>query len=816
MPNSRAMQTPLALPALLLLCALALGDSFFSPTLVPVGVQSEYDFYVEESSDIVMTQYPYFAGFKTQDTLIPLVFNDYEGHYYFNATITNSTDIMVVYLHGIKYAEFAVNSIPAFSALDLLVPSIPSIPTLTVDSATYPTAVALSGEWLAVGYPEDTLAVLYQYDAIAGWTYYTYLSQASDFPSTSGATVAFGASLALSENFLIVGDPEHNNHGIAFSYVFSNGDYVASQAFVAADQGNNDKFSGAIALCGEYMTISSPNRQLKGYLELHKFNGATWEFMKNYFVDTLGGTGFGCQLSISDLFLGVGSLTAGGYLFDISGDTLSLYETFAASAPKKGMRVFVSASELFVAELNDNTVAHYRLSGAATPWVLAQTIQRTGESLFGSALACSDNMLVVGAPGTAAETGEVFIYSRARADDAWSLVVSSPGIGTTQQFGAAVATDGMRAFATAGYLSVADGAVVAFEHEPPFFYDAVASFNPNQNSASFSLSIYLTDATGALLSFGALTAVSTSLEGNFGDATPDSFSPVTNGGAGEGYFWDNIEFPEDLDVEPFLARITFVDAAVGGYTSVLRNVTRYFIENSGPTTFTVLPNLVYVGQEVEFTLGVICDSSECEFEIPLKVAFAGNDPTPAKFNENYLYKVTPVPPVTPVSTNGLIAHGFYYDMSNPIQITFDVQVVTGEVEDIHVFSPAVLDGDEYKIHMGLLNAYGYPIINPSITLSVEGTPLVYEDGIYVYTYADTVPMRKQLVTATVDLMAGGTKDISFYLELTTTDVTHVGEVGEPVHVQVGFFDRNGAPITDNRPTYIGWTDHTLVKAQPAE
>mmetsp|Transcript_1886 Transcript_1886/g.2971 ORF Transcript_1886/g.2971 Transcript_1886/m.2971 type:complete len:532 (-) Transcript_1886:69-1664(-) len=127
--------------------------------------------------------------------------------------------------------------------------------TISSDDPSFGSVVAIEGDIIAVGSPEEDKVRIYEKDE-SGWT---FLVDTKTPPSqTSGAR--FGSSLSLSDGILVIGAPLDGIGGVAYVYARSFGDFVQQGPPLAPrDISPGDNFGEKVSVSGCTVAVSSSN-----------------------------------------------------------------------------------------------------------------------------------------------------------------------------------------------------------------------------------------------------------------------------------------------------------------------------------------------------------------------------------------------------------------------------------------------------------------------------------------------------------------------------------------------------------------------------
>ncbi len=279
----------------------------------------------------------------------------------------------------------------------------------------YGGAVGLSGNRAVVG--------AFGYDSPetnrgSAWTYVfdgaAWSQEAQLLADDGTADDNFGSSVALSENVAIIGaindDDTAPYAGSAYIYRYDGQTWLQEGKLLASDGASVDNFGSSVAISGDAAIVGAPNDGDRGpgsgSAYIYRFNGTNWSQEAKFIAsDGAAWDGFGSSVGISDSVAAVGALgddilRGSAYVFRFNGESWSEEQKLTASdgAP------------------NDQ---------------------------FGAAVAMSNNALVVGARGVAAnsgpDSGSAYVYLFDGASWAEELTLRALDGAAGDRFGASVA-----------------------------------------------------------------------------------------------------------------------------------------------------------------------------------------------------------------------------------------------------------------------------------------------------------------------------------------------------------------------------------------
>lgn len=172
---------------------------------------------------------------------------------------------------------------------------------LTSADAGYGYSVSISGQSIAVGADQTSTAYLYQYHPTSKtW------AQVQQLTSGQPASEAFGSSISVFSNSVLVGAP-HKNSDTGGAYLFEYNPttqvWDLTKTFIASDAAIGDKFGTAVGLYGDSVVIGAPGDDDRGsnagatYIFNHNKSGNTWD-QKSKITVKEGAAGFAFGSSV--------------------------------------------------------------------------------------------------------------------------------------------------------------------------------------------------------------------------------------------------------------------------------------------------------------------------------------------------------------------------------------------------------------------------------------------------------------------------------------------------------------------------------------
>jgi hypothetical protein len=305
--------------------------------------------------------------------------------------------------------------------------------------------VAISGNTAVVGAP---------YANTGGWGYQgaayvfvrsgtTWTQQQKLTASDGAAYDYFGASVAISENTVVVGAINANSYqGAAYVFARSGTTWIQQQKLMASDAADFDQFGLSVAINGNTVAVGAPNADIgwneeQGAAYIFARSGTTWtQQQKLTASEGLYGDYFGVSTALSQDTLVVGatgsnsySFQGAAYVFARSGTIWTQQQKLMASDGTDsdffGSSVAISGDTLVVGAYNANFGSNegqgsaYVFVRSGTTWTQQQKLTASNGmayNYFGASVAISGDTLAIGAP--LANTG---VYVFVRSGSTWNL-----------------------------------------------------------------------------------------------------------------------------------------------------------------------------------------------------------------------------------------------------------------------------------------------------------------------------------------------------------------------------------------------------------
>lgn len=321
------------------------------------------------------------------------------------------------------------------------------------------TSVAISGDTMVVGAPDVGAsdvgaAYVFVRDAGGAWSQQARLA--------APGTLAFGMSVAISGNTIVVGAPYTASFdGAAYVYVRS-GTVWALEATIASPS-TRAQFGWAVAVAGNAAVITAPGGGPDvGRAMVYTRTGTTWTFTQN--IDPATGAGFamyfGGSVSFDGTYIAIGAPRASvsgmssaglAYVFgpscfvgagfqqeaQITASDVFGFSEFGTSVSLSGSSLLVGAPRHVFADTRGQSYVYTRTSvGAPCPTVTwtEEARLRPSDSMmgdyFGRSVWLDGNRALIGGEGRASFAGAGYYFTRA--GTVWSertnLVASDAGL----------------------------------------------------------------------------------------------------------------------------------------------------------------------------------------------------------------------------------------------------------------------------------------------------------------------------------------------------------------------------------------------------
>lgn len=293
----------------------------------------------------------------------------------------------------------------------------------------------------------------------------TWSEQAKLVPSDPEPLLKMGQSVALEGDTAVLGA-----HTSAYVFVRTETTWSEEQKLSALGSTPEDALGNAVGISGSTIVVGAPGTaadtaNAAGSAVVFDHHGGNWsETIRLDVGNSRDYDRFGGAVALEGDRIAVGSateFTASGdeagavYVFHRSGDTWSLESRLepddAAAWDKFGISLALSGNTLLAGSVRADLDGHedagaaYEFTRSSGAWIQTQKLvssDHAAKDFFGSALAISGDLAVIGAPGDDSNTGAAYIFSRS--GPSWSeddkLLATYPW--PASFFGEAVAIDG--------------------------------------------------------------------------------------------------------------------------------------------------------------------------------------------------------------------------------------------------------------------------------------------------------------------------------------------------------------------------------------
>lgn len=289
-------------------------------------------------------------------------------------------------------------------------------------------SVAISGDVLVIGATGDRLpgapgrgtATTYRRIG-SGWV------EEQRFSSSTGTSWDdFGAAIAMSADVIVVGSPLDDIginawQGSATVFRWSAGIWVEEQHLIHNAGSNSDFFGSSVSVSGDVLVVGRPGADVAGIsfagsVTVYRWNGTSWAAEQELTAGDLGSDAFGASVSVSGDVIAVGAPSDGanGGFFANGSATIFRWDGSSWNEEHKvlgfgyyytgafGSSIWVQNDVLVVGTpavtSSAGSARVYRWNGAS--WTKEQSLKPMNShkgDLFGSAVAVSDDTIVIGA-----------------------------------------------------------------------------------------------------------------------------------------------------------------------------------------------------------------------------------------------------------------------------------------------------------------------------------------------------------------------------------------------------------------------------------
>lgn len=338
-------------------------------------------------------------------------------------------------------------------------------------------SVAIDNHVLVIGSQNDDTfgsALVYHWiDQNQTWVQEAKLSISNQQPGDK-----FGSSVGCSGNHVVVGAPYHDVTGAVYIYHRdeTTSTWELDKELAASDSTglHHLHFGASVAISGDFVIVGSPNSTNSlsdevgsAYIYFRDNEGVWGGEQKLVAKDAVQGAQFGVSVGIHGIFAVVGSRSDIGavyvYRFSLNidsglpvwseeaklvpidsipeeqfGFSVAVYgNVIVAGAPLSGSSVGVDSGAAFI----------YRWSPSKGWLQESKLTPDNGESLdnFGSSVSISDNIIIVGSEGGNTHTGAAFVFVYQEEIGIWTneLELTAGSGAESDKFGASVSVSGL-------------------------------------------------------------------------------------------------------------------------------------------------------------------------------------------------------------------------------------------------------------------------------------------------------------------------------------------------------------------------------------
>jgi choice-of-anchor B domain-containing protein len=340
---------------------------------------------------------------------------------------------------------------------------------------------------------------------LAGFSLLATEARAQTFyrePALEERMLGFGGALAIGTNTIFVGEPLNGpTPGMVYIYrktTTPRPAWTESSKLAASDGRPSDRFGSALGLDGNLLAVGAPAADSgRGAVYLFESSRAGgWTERTRLVPGTrMPGDNLGSALAMVDGFLLVGATghdssmgivhvwrkqgTAWTPAGTISGGDLKRGDRFGSSiAISNGVAVIGAPRH------NDQAGAAYvfRFDPATSTWKEESKLTgRARNNWFGNSVAIQGSELMVGAPRFNTFSGGVFVYTRDTASSTWRPgPMMLPFDGGNAQFGSAIAWDGSELWVGAPSAATFSGRVYRFSRDSSGEWLNAAKLGPGE------------------------------------------------------------------------------------------------------------------------------------------------------------------------------------------------------------------------------------------------------------------------------------------------------------------------------------------------
>lgn len=277
--------------------------------------------------------------------------------------------------------------------------------------SNYGYSVDISNYYAVIGYPSENKVNVIQKDegGIDNWGNINSSLQSNDIEPGDD----FGESVAICDNYIIVGAPKKEN-GSAYLFEIDDNDYITQIKKMAPLSSGNAYFGISVAMTNNYIAIGATGEDVNaGSVYIYYKEDDEWKFIQRITSsDRMNNDNFGNSIGIYSYLLVVG-------------------------AEEKHYNDIIDSGGAYVYKLSSDE-KWYEVKKINPPLVDGDDFE---DSNFGHSVAINEDFVIIGASQLNSGEGGAFIYSRLQN---WNLInkVDIDNSTTEAEIGTSVAVEG--------------------------------------------------------------------------------------------------------------------------------------------------------------------------------------------------------------------------------------------------------------------------------------------------------------------------------------------------------------------------------------
>ncbi len=328
-------------------------------------------------------------------------------------------------------------------------------------------SVAVSGNIVVAGASEVASGQGAAYVFTASGSTWTQQAKLTASDGVSGDQ--FGLSVSLSGTTAVAGAPGRSGRqGAAYVFVSSGTSWTQQGKLTATDGASGDRLGASVSVSGDIVLAGAPVKnclfscgtaQAGGFGLAYVFarSGSSW-IQQAELSSSDGGGAFGGSVAVSGNTAVVGEianvqLVGAAFVFVRSGSTWTPQTTLIASdhsiGEEFGTAVAVSGNlaVIGVPQKNNGQGVFYVFSQSGSAWTQQAEMtasDATGADNFGNAIAVSGETALIASPTKDSLRGAVYVFVRSITDGTWSqqAKLTLPGAASGTAFGEAISLSG--------------------------------------------------------------------------------------------------------------------------------------------------------------------------------------------------------------------------------------------------------------------------------------------------------------------------------------------------------------------------------------